>query len=272
MFGHNDILMNNKVAILDLGTNTFHVLIAELKEASFRIIHRKKFPVRLGADGINEGIINRKAEKRALSAIKEIKGLLKQYDARNIHAFATSAIRNASNGQTLLQKIKSQSGIEVRVIDGSTEAQYIYHGVRQAIDIGDSPVLIMQVQLIPLFDALHQYHPKTLIGCSGTFDTLSDIYCLKKNIVKDPDHTECPIDLYEFYHIHEDLIHKNIQERLAIPGMSRMRADMITMSSSLVHFIVSNYHFERLRASSYSLKEGIISLIIEKAQIRELSA
>jgi exopolyphosphatase/guanosine-5'-triphosphate,3'-diphosphate pyrophosphatase len=324
MFGRKYKMMENRVAILDLGTNTFHLLIAELTEDSFRIIHKKKFPVRLGEGGINEGIITKSAEKRALSAIKEISGMLRDYNIFDVKAIATSAIRNASNGQKFLRKIKSRSGIDINVIDGSTEAEYIYYGVCQAIDIGDNPVLIMdigggsvefiianqhnifwkksfeigaqrlfeeyhrhdpvtkndlislyqylEIKLISLFDALHHYHPKTLIGCSGTFDTISDIYCLKNNIIKNPEDTEQPIEIRSFHHIHEDLIRKNIQERLAIPGMSPMRADMINMSSSLIHFIISQYNFERLRASNYSLKEGIISLILKKAQIQELSA
>ena len=57
-----------------------------------------------------------------------------------------------------------------------------------------------------------------------------------------------------------------------MPGMLPMRADMIVMSSSLVHYIMSRYSFNNMQASFYSLKEGILSEIIDHAQIFELSA
>ncbi len=317
-------MTSNRIAILDLGTNTFHLLVAEIEGGSFTVVVRKKIPVKLGQGNINQGFINQEAEERALAAIKQISRILAAHEINEIRAIATSAIRNAANGRELIQKIKSISDLEVTVIDGDVEAEYIYYGVRQAISLGDYPVLIMDIgggsvefilanqhtifwkrsfeigaqrlyndfqqhdpvvqkdvlrlynyfydSLKSLFEVLQQYHPRTLIGCSGTFDTLSDIYCIQKGIAKNLNDTERPINLDAFYDIHKAIMTRNLSDRLDIPGMSPMRADLITMSSSLIHFILSNHKFESLRASSYSLKEGIISLEIEKMLIRELSA
>jgi exopolyphosphatase/guanosine-5'-triphosphate,3'-diphosphate pyrophosphatase len=278
----------------------------------------------LGEGGINRGFITRDAWDRGITAIRKIHSVIQSCAVHEIRSFATSAIRNASNGLLFLKEIQSESGIIATVIDGNQEAEYIYYGVRQAIPIGIKPVLIMDIGggsveyiianqheifwkrsfeigaqrlydlfhlddpvrrenilnlnnylelvLHPLGQALNKYQPESLIGCSGTFDTLREIYCLRKNLRKEKNKYDFHIDIHAFYSIHEEIISKNKAERLAIPGMSSMRADMIGMSSSLIYFILKKYPFTALKASSYSLKEGILSEIIDHAQIIEMSA
>ena len=317
-------MQDNHIAILDLGTNTFHLLIAVIHDEKFKIIHREKFAVKLGEGGINRGIITEEAWKRGISAIKKINYLVQSYPVKEIRSFATSAIRNASNGHLFLKEIQSITGISATIIDGKQEAEYIYYGVRQAIQIGSKPVLIMDIGggsveyiianqheifwkksfeigaqrlydlfhlhdpvrkedilhlnnylelvLHPLVQALNMYEPEVLIGCSGTFDTLLEIYCIRNNINKGKKTHEFLIDLPAFFAIHQEIVGKNKAGRLAIPGMSAMRADMIAMSSSLIHFTLSKHPFMVLKASSYSLKEGILSEIIDHEQIFEMSA
>lgn len=317
-------MKDSHIAILDLGTNTFHLLIAVICEDNFRIIKRKKIAVKLGEGGINRGIITDAAWQRGVAAIREIRELIDSYHIKEIRSIATSAIRNATNGQAFLEVLRAESGIEATVIDGNLEAEYIYYGVRQAVRIGKKPVLIMDIgggsvefilanqeeilwkksfeigaqrlydlfhkhdpvspadiaklrnylelALHPLVPVIEKYKPETLIGCSGTFETLSDIYCMQQNFRHVANHKEIPITREAFFPIHELLVKKNKAERLAIPGMSSMRADMISMSSLLIHYLLTKFNFNHMKGSSYSLKEGILSEIVDHAQIVELSA
>jgi len=133
------------IAILDFGTNTFNLLIAERKERSFRVIHSSKQPVKLGRGGIQINRITPDAFERGFVAIHNHMETIKEHDVEEIRAFATSAIRNASNGQDFVDEVNRRFGFRVRVIPGEREAELIYKGVRQAIRFTETNVLILDI-------------------------------------------------------------------------------------------------------------------------------
>lgn len=137
--------MSRKLAIIDLGTNTFHLLVAEFIENQYRIIHREKVAVKLGMGGINQDIIQENAIFRATEVLKNFSSTLQQADIRMIYAFGTSALRNARNAQEVIQKIKQSTGIDVTIISGDREADFIYQGVRSAVNLGSMPALIIDI-------------------------------------------------------------------------------------------------------------------------------
>jgi exopolyphosphatase/guanosine-5'-triphosphate,3'-diphosphate pyrophosphatase len=133
------------VAVIDLGTNTFNLLIAELLPTkTFRIAYNAKLPVKLGKGGINSHRLLPEAMERGLWALKEYKTIIDQHKVEKIYAFATSAIREASNRQEFVEKV-SELGIEINVISGDKEAELIYKGVQLALNIGDKPALIIDI-------------------------------------------------------------------------------------------------------------------------------
>ncbi len=117
--------------------------------------------------------------------------------------------------------------------------------------------------LAPLNVAIRQQGPKILAGSSGTFDTLSDIYCIQSGIVQ-KDLPETPLTLEAFEKIYKELISKNREERMLIPGMIEMRVDMIVVACCLIKYILTQFSFERIRVSSYSLKEGVLASLLKK--------
>jgi len=137
--------MNQKLAIIDLGTNTFHLLLAELLENQYTITHREKVAVKLGMGGINQDVIQEEAITRAIEVLKKFSSTLEQAGIKRTYACGTSALRNARNGQEVIQKIKQSTGIEVTIISGDKEADFIYRGVRSAIDLGRMPALIIDI-------------------------------------------------------------------------------------------------------------------------------
>ncbi|MDX1904337.1 MAG: phosphatase [Thermonemataceae bacterium] len=106
---------------------------------------------------------------------------------------------------------------------------------------------------------LSLYPAKVVIGCSGTFDTLDDINHLKKHRQLNYNAKESAFSITEFKAIYQEILSKNHQERLAIPGMSPMRADMIVVASSLLNFILDTYQIPQVRVSHYALKEGLLA-------------
>lgn len=133
------------IAILDFGTNTFNLLIAQRKERSFEIIHTAKQPVKLGRGGIQINRITPDAFERGYVAINNHMETIKKFEVDEIRAFATSAIRNASNGQQFVDEVEKRFDFRVRVIPGEREADLIYKGVRQAYTLNNKKVMILDI-------------------------------------------------------------------------------------------------------------------------------
>ena len=113
-------------------------------------------------------------------------------------------------------------------------------------------------ELTSLFEALKLHNPKTLIGSSGTFDTLSDIYCWKNHLPL-LDIPETPFSLGAFDDIYEEFLVKDRDARMQIPGMIEMRVDMIVVACCLIKYLLNHHQFDHIRVSSYSLKEGVLA-------------
>jgi exopolyphosphatase/guanosine-5'-triphosphate,3'-diphosphate pyrophosphatase len=135
----------DKIAIIDLGTNTFHLLIVEVTDGEEKIIHKEKVAVKLGEGGISEGNISVAAEERALKTMLYFKDKIKEEQVEQIFASATSAMRNAKNGKEVIQRIYDETGISIKLISGLEEAKFIHMGVKKALEIGPEPALIMDI-------------------------------------------------------------------------------------------------------------------------------
>ena len=134
-----------RVAIIDLGTNTFNLLITEVENNSYRILLESKYPTKLGKGGIHKATITAEAMDRGLEALTNHLITISEYQVESIFCFATSAIRSATNGADFVRMVKQQLGLSIRVIPGDEEAQTIFDGVKQVIPLGEEPLLIMDI-------------------------------------------------------------------------------------------------------------------------------
>ncbi len=134
-----------RVAIIDLGTNTFNLLVTEVEKNSYRILVESKYPTKLGKGGIHKATITPEAMERGLEALTNHLITISEYQVESIFCFATSAIRSATNGADFVRRVKQDLGLTIRVIPGNEEAQTIFDGVKQVIPLGDEPVLIMDI-------------------------------------------------------------------------------------------------------------------------------
>jgi len=134
-----------RVGIVDCGTNTFNLLVAELTGKGYEILHASKIPVRIGKGGLNEGRILPDAEERAMEALRTHKETALLHGAGSMHIFATSALRNAENGKEIARRAKNELGLDIQIISGLEEASLIYEGVRLSGALDHKPALIMDI-------------------------------------------------------------------------------------------------------------------------------
>lgn len=128
--------------VIDLGTNTFNLL---LQDDSGKVIYNDKIPVKLGKGGINEGLIAPDAFARGIDALKRYAAVCKQKNVAQVFAFATSAVRSASNAAAFVAAARDECSIQINVISGDREAELIYEGVRQAMPIPAQGALIVDI-------------------------------------------------------------------------------------------------------------------------------
>lgn len=130
---------------MDLGTNTFHLLIAEVINGSAHEIYHVQEPVKLGEGGINKGFIQPEAFARGIKAMQKFSKQIKVNEANTVKCIATSMLRNAANGQQFIDEVKAQTGINIELIDGQQEAAYIYKGVKASGCLSSNNSLIMDI-------------------------------------------------------------------------------------------------------------------------------
>ncbi|RPI69907.1 MAG: Ppx/GppA family phosphatase [Ignavibacteriales bacterium] len=139
-------MQNKNFAAVDIGTNSFHLIIVKVgKNSSLQIIDREKVVMRLGSQRGNElSHISDEEIEQGISILKKFRKLADDYTA-DIHAVATSAVREAGNKKDFLEKVLQETGIRIEVIDGYKEAEYIYKGVRKALNYDNKKLLCMDI-------------------------------------------------------------------------------------------------------------------------------
>lgn len=135
-----------RVAAMDVGTNSVHMIVAEIdSEGHFRILDRAKDMVRLGNGSLTKGRLSERAMEAGTRAIASFKVLAERQGAARIRAVATSAVREARNGGDFIQRVRDETGIRVRVIPGREEARLIWLGAAHSIDFHGGPAVILDI-------------------------------------------------------------------------------------------------------------------------------
>ena len=120
-----------RLAALDLGSNSFHALIADVgQEARLTLVDRAKRMPRIGEGIFRSGAITPTARKQAFRALSELLPVIERSQPDAVLAVATAAVREASNGREFVDDIRAHFGLDVRVISGDEEARLSYAGAR----------------------------------------------------------------------------------------------------------------------------------------------
>ncbi|HET7059610.1 MAG TPA: exopolyphosphatase, partial [Nitrospiraceae bacterium] len=135
-----------KLAIIDIGTNSIHMVLAEVEpDFSYTIVDRFKDMTRLGDGVFKTGRLSDAAMVRGLDVIRSLTTLARNKGYDQIEAVATSAVREAKNGGEFLEAVMRHTDLTVRVVTGKEEARLIYLGVRHSMDLADRPTMVVDI-------------------------------------------------------------------------------------------------------------------------------
>ncbi|MFP3834662.1 exopolyphosphatase [Chryseobacterium sp. SIMBA_028] len=128
-----------KIAAIDIGSNAARLLINEVKinnkKTEFIKLNLLRIPLRLGMDVFTIGKIGEEREKMVIDSMKIFSDLMKIYKVDHYRACATSAMRDATNGNEIIERVKEASGINIEIITGDEEATLIYENhVAEGLD------------------------------------------------------------------------------------------------------------------------------------------
>ena len=132
-----------RVASIDVGSNGIRCMAAEFHDAdTYELVLQERASVRLGHSVFLDGAIDMEAMEAAIAALTGFKG---QLDAANVHhvrAVATSAVREAKNGDQFVKRARKQAGIEVETITGGEEARLVFGAVRRRLPMDGTWMLM----------------------------------------------------------------------------------------------------------------------------------
>lgn len=139
-------MSDSVIAAIDIGTNSFHLLIAQVdKKKKINILYKKKKIMRLGSEfGTDKNIISKNEFDQSINILKDFRKKSDKYNAE-IFAVATSALREAKNKKEYIQSVKVETGININCVSGKKEAEYIYQGMQSALPLNNKKVLCIDI-------------------------------------------------------------------------------------------------------------------------------
>lgn len=286
-------------AAIDIGSNAVRLLFSHVHEHKGKAIFRKgeliRLPIRLGEDSfLHKRISDEKAE-RLVTAMKGFKELIKVFNVVSYKACATSAMRDASNGAEIIERIKKEAGLTVEIIDGKVEAATIFSNHVEElmdpkhaylyIDVGggsteltlieNRKVLASKSFNVGTIRMLHQMiekeewdnfkqwvkkntsgiKPLTAIGSGGNINKL-----FKMSGKKDTKH----LSYDKLKDMHDMLSSYTYEERITILGLNPDRADVIIPAAKIFISAMKHGDIEKILVPQIGLSDGIVHLLYEE--------
>jgi len=136
---------DGSIAVLDMGSNSFHLVVARIEHGEIRTLQTFSEGVRLG-EGLNEtGRLSEAAQQRGLACLKQFGQRLESLPDEGVVAFATNALRIASNSRAFLREAEAVLGYPIQVISGVEEARLIYLGVAHSLPSDPKRRLVVDI-------------------------------------------------------------------------------------------------------------------------------
>lgn len=235
-------------AIIDLGTNTFNLLIFSKKNTKeFEVIYKTQIPVKLGENGINTKIIQKPAFERGINALIEYRRLLDVYKVVKYRAIGTSALRNANNTALFIQEVFKKTKIHIEIISGEEEAMLIFKGVKLAMTLPTENSIIMDigggsVEFILIKNGEKIWVKSFNIGAARLLEIYNNI---------DPIPDNCIVELFAFLELQlkelvEDCLKFNVHTLIGSSGSfdSFMEMMELEFKNRQLNFDKSFYEFD----------------------------
>ena len=259
-------------AIIDIGTNSVRLLLAEKDEKEeWKILKKDLRSTRLGEGMTDKAYIGKGPQERTLKAIEEFAAAARLEGADEIFAYGTSIMRDAANGPAFSDEVTSAVGIPVRILSGKEEAYYSYIGaagtsgvVTSVVDIGGGSTEIC----MGFGTDIGMRHSFRLgcVRCSKQFDTTTPrgVAELKKHC----------FDLFRHTELMQSV--KNVKRWIGVGGTVTSMAAMLQElelydSAKVQDFVIHqddvNRMLKKLCAMSYDDKCHLTGLMPERADI-----
>lgn len=198
-----------KFAVIDLGSNTFHLLIVEKKtDNTFETLFRKRVFTGLSDGGIQ--LIKDDRIKYGLATIREFKEILTSYDSPTLRVVGTAVLRTAANRQIFIDQANKILEKDIEIIDGNTEANYIYKGIILLDELRTGTHLIMDIgggstEFIIIKDGAKLWSKSFQIGVGALHETFhtsepicdTDILLMKSSVLNTVEDLLPVIDRYK---------------------------------------------------------------------------
>lgn len=290
-------MKNKTYAAIDIGSNAVRLLIKRVDEEApqpcyaLKKLQLLRVPLRLGFDVFSKGKVSAKKSENLVRLMKAYRQLMKIYDVDEMRACATSAMRDAENGQEIIREIERQTGIRIEIIPGKEEAEIVYNNHLQRggdnvgnflyVDVGGGSTELNFLSNGTLIDSrsfnigtvrilsgkvkstewerLNEFLTSlaekngniTIIGSGGNINKL-----YKMATYKDTEENSFPVnELSRIYHILRPL---SIEQRMDRYGMRADRADVIIPAAEIFLNIASLTGAKKIIVPVIGVADGII--------------
>lgn len=290
-----------KLAAIDIGSNAARLLISEVIAAGakpdFVKLSLVRVPLRLGFDVFESGVISEQRAEKFIKTIHAYKFLLDVYEVKHLITAATSAMRDAANASEILERVKRETGIDVRVITGEEEATYIYENhfadtlnslesylyidvgggsteltffsdgklvTQKSFNIGTIRLLKNQVtqehwaeMRAFIREKLRGHHHITAIGSGGN---INKVFSLSKRKEGKP----LPLELLRNYY--QEFSALTVQQRISLYGLREDRADVIVPALLIYVNVMSWADAEEIFVPKIGLADGLIHILYDRVK------
>jgi len=133
---------SQRLASIDIGTNTFRLLIARVSDNDFEEVYLERIITRLGEGISRDGFIKKEAIRRGIDVLKRFSDIISKYKVEEVVAVATSALREAKNSEEFLRLAKDVAKLDIDIISGEEEARKTLKGIFIGTPVPESSALV----------------------------------------------------------------------------------------------------------------------------------
>lgn len=280
-------------AAIDMGSNSCRLLIADFCDGKLIPLHRELETTRIAAGLNHSGRISEEAQQRTMQCLNNFKQRMVAYGVDRYRAIATSAVREAGNGQDFIAQVKQQSQLSVEIVSGEEEARLSYLGVEKGLALNHAPLvvdlgggsteficsdqdLILSIPLgavratemvmtekeiserltaVAILADKFRNHPLVMVG--GTASSLVAIKLGLDDYDASRVHGQVLSreDLYDLYQMLENT---PLVLRKRMPGLQPERADIINKGALIILMIADTFKKSELIVSETDLLQGML--------------
>jgi exopolyphosphatase/guanosine-5'-triphosphate,3'-diphosphate pyrophosphatase len=277
---------------IDVGTNSIHLIVVEFDSTfdTTRVVYKDREMVRLGSDDAMErGQLSTKAMGKGIEAIARFVAGARSRGAERIRAVATSAVREADNGDAFRANVEAEAGISLEILSAQEEARLIHLGVATEVIVadGERPYLLDSVKLgslrlydmflrgkdpkrgakelnkhilstlAPLIDRVRRYRLDLMIGTSGTIMGLAAVDAAAQGITLNRVHGYT-IARERLEELQRKMLQMTEGERRRMPGMNPRRSDIIVAGNAILIAALAQLGRDEIVVCERALRDGII--------------